>query len=334
MRIIVTGGAGFIGSNFIRYILSKYPSYHVLNYDKLTYAGNVNNLKDFQDNINYKFICGDICDKELISRVAEQYDVIINFAAETHVDRSIHDPFAFIKTNVEGTCSLISAARSAEHMKFIQISTDEVYGDFDGKGKADENSQICPSSPYAASKAAGDLQVMAAVRTYEFPGIITRCTNNYGSYEHPEKFIPLLIMRAINDQDLPLYGDGQQIRDWLHVKDHCEAIDVVLHKGEVKNIYNIAAEQENEIRNIDVVKALLDLLRKDDNLIKFVKDRPGHDKRYAVDSSKIRKLGWTPTIPFQNGLTQTLQWYQRHRDWLSGIEKGEFQDWIKKQYNS
>ena len=334
MKLMVTGGAGFIGSNFIHYILDKYPSYHVLNIDKLTYAGNLDNLKDVEGHDHYKFIKDDICDVNLIGKLAKDVDVIINFAAESHVDRSIQNPFAFIDTDVRGTYSLIQAAREAGHKRYIQISTDEVYGDFDDGGKANEDSPIRPSSPYSASKAGGDLQVIAANRTYGFPGIITRCTNNYGPYQYPEKIIPLFITNALEYLKLPIYGDGGQIRDWLYVYDHCTAIDLVLHEGVPGEIYNIAAEQDPEITNLELTKQILKLTEQDESLIKEVKDRPGHDLRYAVDSSKIRAMGWKPSLTFTEGLAKTVDWYRENETWWKKIKSGEYKEWYKKQYGS
>ena len=329
---MVTGGAGFIGSNFIRYILNKYPSYSVLNYDKLTYAGNLENLTDVEERDKYKFIKGDIIDTNLVSKLAKEVEVIINFAAESHVDRSIEDPFAFIETDVRGTYSLIQAARDAGHERFIQISTDEVYGDQEGKEKVKEDAPLEPSSPYSASKAGGDLQVLSAHRTYGFPGIVTRCTNNYGPYQFPEKLVPLFITNLLQNKPLPVYGDGRQIRDWLYVDDHCSAIDVVLHKGKSGEIYNIAAEQNPEVTNLDLTKRLLNSMGKDDSMLQYIKDRPGHDRRYAVDSSKIRDMGWKPSLTFEEGLEKTINWYKENRNWWEKIKSGEYKEWYKQQY--
>ncbi len=332
MRIMVTGGAGFIGSNFIRYMLNKYPDYHILNFDKLTYAGNLDNLSDFENNKQYKFIKGDIVDHELVGKLANEVDVIINFAAETHVDRSIQNPFDFIDTDVRGTYALIQAARDAGHKKYLQISTDEVYGDFDNGGKAVEDSPIRPSSPYSASKAGGDVQVIAAYRTFDFPGMITRCTNNYGPYCYPEKIIPLFITNLIEDKSVPVYGDGQQIRDWLYVDDHCSAIDLVLHEGKPGEIYNVGADNEPEVTNLDLTRQILSLLDKPESLIEYVQDRPGHDRRYAVDSSKLRAMGWNPSITFDEGLAKTVEWYKNNPEWWQKIKSGAYKEWYKNQY--
>lgn len=332
MKLLVTGGAGFIGSNFIKYILDKYPAYHVLNFDKLTYAGNLDNLKKVAGHDHYRFIKGDIVDTKLVNELAKEVDVIINFAAETHVDRSILDPFAFIDTDVRGTYSLIQAARDAGHERYIQISTDEVYGDFEAGGKATEDSPLRPSSPYSASKAGGDLQVVAAFRTFGFPGIITRCTNNYGPNCYPEKVVPLFITNALEDISVPVYGDGKQVRDWLYVLDHCRAIDLVLHKGKVGEVYNIGADNDPEVTNLNLTKKILEYVKKTDSLIEYVKDRPGHDRRYAVDSSKIRKLGWKPSVNFEEGLKLTVRWYKDNTDWWQKIKSGEYKEWYSKQY--
>ena len=333
MKLLVTGGAGFIGSNFIRYMLAKYPSYEIVNFDKLTYAGNLDNLKDVEQDKRYRFIKGDICDAKLVEQVARDVDAIINFAAESHVDRSIHDdPFAFIETDVKGTFALIQAARAAEHSRFIQISTDEVYGDMGGHEKATEQHPLRPSSPYAASKAAGDMMVLASHRTYGFPGMITRCTNNYGPYQYPEKIIPLFITNAAEGKPLPVYGDGKQVRDWLHVHDHCSAIDLVLHQGKAGEVYNIGAEQDPEITNISLTQKIVELMGAESSLISYVKDRPGHDVRYAVNSGKIRQLGWMPSKNFAEGLAQTVDWYKQNQSWWQKIKSGEYLDWYKKQY--
>lgn len=334
MKMMVTGGAGFIGSHFVKYILGKYPSYQVINYDKLTYAGNLENLKEIEGNDHYKFIKGDISDTELVKKLAKEVDVIVNFAAETHVDRSIHDPFGFIQTDIHGTYSLIQAAQDAGHKKFLQVSTDEVYGDFDEGGKASELSSLNPSSPYAASKAGGDLQVLAAHRTYGFPGMITRCTNNYGPNCYPEKFIPLFVTNALEDKPLPVYGDGKQVRDWLYVLDHCSAIDLVLHEGKPGEVYNVSADNDPEVTNIDVTKKILSHLGKSDELISYVDDRPGHDKRYAVDSSKIRSMGWEPSVDFMTGLEKTIEWYVNNPEWWKKIKSGKYKDWYNQQYGS
>ncbi|WP_200816497.1 dTDP-glucose 4,6-dehydratase [Salirhabdus sp. Marseille-P4669] len=322
MNILITGGAGFIGSNFIRYMVKKY-NYRIINIDLLTYAGNYNNLKDIENNNNYTFIKGDICDKNLICKVFDLYeiDTVINFAAESHVDRSILNPGLFLKSNVLGTQTLLDVAYEKWHIKnnnlqykngvkFIQISTDEVYGTLGKSGYFTENTCLAPNSPYSASKASADMFVRAYHSTYGLPINITRCSNNYGPYQYPEKFIPLMIQRALKDVPLPIYGDGKQIRDWLHVEDHCSAIDTVLHKGRVGEVYNIGGN--NEIENIELAKIILKYLNKDEELITFVEDRLGHDRRYAIDNSKItNELGWTPSYTFQEGIKNTINWYKK-----------------------
>lgn len=333
MKLMVTGGAGFIGSNFVRYLLKKYPDYEIVNFDKLTYAGNLENLSDVENNPRYRFLRGDICDATLVKQVAKDVDAIINFAAESHVDRSIHEnPAAFIETDIKGTFALMEAAREAGHKRYVQISTDEVYGDMPGKERATEASLIKPSSLYAASKAGGDLQVLAAHRTYGFPGMITRCTNNYGPYQYPEKIIPLFITNALEGKNLPIYGDGGQVRDWIFVDDHCSAIDLVLHEGEPGEVYNIGAEQDPEITNLMLTNEIVRLTGAPSSLISYVKDRPGHDVRYAVDSAKIRGMGWKPTVSFAEGLQRTVAWYKEHAPWWEKIKSGEYKDWYRQHY--
>jgi len=332
MKLLVTGGAGFIGSNFIRYILAKYPTYSVLNVDKLTYAGNLENLRDVENNARYRFVQADICDAQTMMTLAKEVDAIVNFAAESHVDRSIDNPFAFIDTDIKGTYALIQAARQAGHTRFLHISTDEVYGDMHGTDKADETYPLQPSSPYSAAKTGGDVQVLAAFRTYGFPGMITRCTNNYGPYQYPEKIVPLFITNALEGKPLPVYGDGSQIRDWLHVDDHCSAIDLVLHEGKAGDVYNVGAEQNPEITNLELTKQILKLTGASDSLITRVPDRPGHDVRYAVNSSKIRAMGWKPSRSFADGLAQTVAWYKANEAWWKRIKSGEYQAWYNKQY--
>ncbi|MHA1253738.1 MAG: dTDP-glucose 4,6-dehydratase, partial [Candidatus Helarchaeota archaeon] len=292
-RILVTGGAGFIGSNFIHYILDERPEYKIINLDLLTYAGNLDNLKDIQKDDRYEFIKGDINDQNLVNKIMSEVDYVINFAAESHVDRSIKTPKIFVKTNVEGTQTLLEAARKSDVERFIQISTDEVYGSLGPTGLFTESSQLMPNSPYAASKAAADLLVRAYHKTYGLDSIITRCSNNYGPYQFPEKFIPVIILNALNNSPIPVYGDGKYIRDWIYVLDHCSAILLVLEKGRAGEIYNIGAN--NEIMNIELVRLILKIMNKPESLIKFVEDRPGHDRRYGIDASKIRKeLNWSP----------------------------------------
>lgn len=332
MKLLVTGGAGFIGSNFIRYMLAKYPTYSILNVDKLTYAGNLDNLKEWEGDKRYRFVKGDICDAVLMASLAKDADVIVNFAAESHVDRSIDNPFAFIDTNIKGTYALIEAAREAKHTRFVHISTDEVYGDMHGTQKAVEASPLQPSSPYSAAKAASDMMVLSAHRTYGFPGLITRCTNNYGPYQYPEKIVPLFITNALEGKDLPVYGDGKQVRDWLFVDDHCSAIDLVLHKGRVGDVYNVGAEQDPEITNMTLTQAIIDGTGASPTLIKHVQDRPGHDIRYAVDSAKLRAMGWKPSVDINEGLRRTIDWYKQNEAWWKRIKSGEYKQWYLKHY--
>jgi len=308
MKLLITGGAGFIGSNFIRYIFDKYPEYQIINLDKLTYAGNLENLSDISGNSNYSFVKGDITDRKLVDELASKVDVIINFAAETHVDRSIDDPIPFITTNIIGTQVLMESALKYKHKKYIQISTDEVYGDI-MEGEFDENSLIKPSSPYSASKASADMLVLSYFRTYKLPAIITRCSNNYGKYQYPEKLIPFFVKKLISGGNVPLYGNGSNVRDWLHVTDHCSAIDLVLHKGKIGEVYNIGAN--NEHSNIEITKKILDILGLSYDKIDFVTDRQGHDARYAIDASKIKdSLGWKALIDFDDEFRDTVRWYQ------------------------
>lgn len=325
MKILVTGGAGFIGSNFIHYMMEKHPDYRIICLDKLTYAGNLRNLESALNRENFRFIKGDICDRELVYKVFEEErpDIVVNFAAESHVDRSIEDPEIFLKTNIIGTQVLMDACRKYGIKRFHQVSTDEVYGDLPLDRpdlKFTEKSPLKPSSPYSASKASADLLVMAYHRTYELPVTISRCSNNYGPYQFPEKLIPLMIINAIHDRPLPVYGDGRNVRDWIHVKDHCEAIDLIIHEGKEGEIYNIGGE--NERSNIEVVKMILKELGKPESLIKFVKDRPGHDRRYALDITKMKEeFGWSPKISFEEGLRSTIKWYLENRNWWEEIIK-------------
>lgn len=330
-HILVTGGCGFIGSNFIRHMLSQYP-YKITNFDKLTYAGNLENLRDIEKDRRYTFIKGDIADKVAIENVFEkEIDSVINFAAESHVDRSIMDPDAFIKTNIGGTFNLLEMARKRNVKRFIQISTDEVYGSLGKGGKFSEDTPLAPNSPYSASKASADLLAMAYYKTYKTPVIITRCSNNYGPYQFPEKLIPLIITNALVDMELPVYGDGMNIRDWIHVLDHCEAIDAVFHKGEIGNVYNIGGE--NERTNIEIVKLILRILGKPETLIKFVKDRLGHDRRYAIDSTKIKKkLGYKTKKGFRKGMEGTVGWYIENKLWWERIKSGEYLEYYSKMY--
>ncbi len=310
MKLLVTGGAGFIGSHFVDYILDRYPDSEVINLDALTYAGSLNNLKQARENPRHEFVMGRIENGELVDRLVPRVDAIINFAAESHVDRSITEPETFIKTNIAGTQVLLDAATRHKTKLFYQISTDEVYGpsELDSEERFTEDSLLAPSSPYAASKAAADLLVMAYSRTFGLPIAISRCTNNYGSRQHREKFLPTVILNALQNKPIPIYGDGCYMRDWLHVKDHCHAIDLILHHGRVGEIYNIAAH--NELLNIDIVNKILQMMRKPESLIEFVGNRPGHDRRYAIDSTKIQtELNWSLEVSWEQGLLEIIDWY-------------------------
>ncbi len=335
MRLLVTGGAGFIGSNYIRYVLSAHPDYYVINLDKLTYAGNLNNLREIESSPRYTFIKGDIADRKLIEEL--DIDVIINFAAETHVDRSILDAHPFLHTNINGVHNLLEITRR-NHCIYLHISTDEVYGSIDN-GMFKEDSPLLPNSPYAASKASSDMLIRAYIETYGIKAIITRCSNNYGPYQFPEKLFPLVIINSINKKPIPVYGDGMNVRDWIYVMDHCKAIDSVLLNGTPGEIYNIGAR--NERKNIDIIKLLLKRiagylnLNEDElmNLISFVKDREGHDRRYAIDPSKIeRELGWKPGISFEEGITKTIEWYLSNKQWWQKIVSGEYMKYYNLQY--
>ncbi|WP_022793408.1 dTDP-glucose 4,6-dehydratase [Marinococcus halotolerans] len=320
MNILVTGGNGFIGSNFIRYVL-KNSDYNVVNLDLLTYAGNRNNLLDVNSH-KYEFIYGDINNEDLINLIINKFNinVILNFAAESHVDRSIEGPKLFFETNLMGTQSLLNQAKKNSIDRFIQISTDEVYGSIENGNHFSESSPLKPNSPYSSSKAGADLLVRSYYKTYDFPGIITRCSNNYGPYQHPEKLIPMVIKKALRDEKLPVYGDGKQIRDWLHVDDHCKAIFTVLKYGNEGEVYNIGGN--NEIANIEVIKNILRYLNKSYDLIEYVKDRKGHDRRYAIDSSKLKnELGWEPEQTFEKGINHTLNWYLNNASWVEDVEK-------------
>ncbi len=312
MRILITGGAGFIGSNFIRRILEKYPEYEVVNLDKLTYAGNPDNLKDIEKNKNYTFIKGDICDKETVEKACRDVNVIVNFAAETHVDRSIIDAGDFVTTDVLGTYRLLEAARKYDIEKYVQISTDEVYGSIE-TGSFNETDQLLPSSPYSASKAAGDMLVHSYLITHRLPVVITRSSNNFGPYQYPEKLIPLFITNALRNKKLPLYGDGKNVRDWLYVLDNCDGIDMVMNKGKKGEVYNIGSG--NETTNIDITAMILKELHKPESLIDFVPDRKGHDRRYSLNNAKIRKLGWKPEHDFKAALGETIRWYVENEWW-------------------
>jgi dTDP-glucose 4,6-dehydratase len=331
--ILVTGGCGFIGSNFVRHMLAKYP-YQVVNFDKLTYAGNPENLQDIEKDKRYTFIKGDIAEVSDLEKVFElPIDIIVNFAAESHVDRSIIDPDTFIKTNINGTFQLLEMARKRNVKRFVQISTDEVYGSLGKEGTFSEVTPLAPNSPYSASKTSADVLAMSYYKTYVMPVVITRCSNNYGPYQFPEKLIPLIITNAMNDIELPVYGDGLNVRDWIHVADHCEAIDVVLHKGKEGNVYNVGGE--NERTNIEIVKLILKALGKPEALIKYVTDRPGHDRRYAIDSTKLKKeLEFSPKIDFAHGMEETVTWYSENRDWWERIKSGAYLEYYKSMYGN
>lgn len=331
--LLVTGGAGFIGSNFIRHCLEVHPESRLVNFDKLTYAGNLENLRDVQDNGRYVFVRGDICDRDDVLGVMKKYDTgtVVHFAAESHVDRSISGAAVFVTTNVLGTQVLLDAARERKVERFLHVSTDEVYGSLGPAGKFTESTPLHPNSPYAASKAASDLLVLAAVHTFGFPAVITRCSNNYGPYQFPEKLIPLMIANAMDDKPLPVYGEGLNVRDWLFVRDHCTAIDAVLERGRTGEVYNIGGN--SECRNIDIVKLLLSMVGKPESLITYVKDRPGHDLRYAIDASKIMsELGWAPSVTFGEGLQQTVEWYIKHEPWWRGIISGAYKQYYREMY--
>jgi dTDP-glucose 4,6-dehydratase len=332
MKLLITGGAGFIGSNFVRHILYRYPDYHVVNLDALTYAGNLENLRDIDQMSNYTFVKGDIGDVSVVRSIMESgIDVVVNFAAESHVDRSILDPFAFTRTNILGTQQLLEAAREFKVKKFVQVSTDEVYGSLGPSGFFTEETPLAPNSPYSASKASADLLVRAYHETYGLPVNITRCSNNYGPYQFPEKLIPLMISNALEDKPLPVYGDGMNIRDWLHVEDHCAAIDLVIHRGVDGEVYNIGGN--NERTNIEIVKTILQELGKPESLIQFVKDRLGHDRRYGIDASKIkRELGWEPQYTFDKGIVETIRWYVEHQGWVNRIRTGAYMEYYERQY--
>lgn len=322
MKIFVTGGAGFIGSNFICYMLKKYDDVEIVNYDKLTYAGNLDNLRDIEKDSRYKFIKGDICNSKAVEEIVKKEEIsqIINFAAESHVDRSIAGPEAFIKTDIFGTFNLLEACRKFDVERYVQISTDEVYGSVE-KGSFKEVDPLSPSSPYSSSKASADLLVNSYFVTYNAPVLITRSSNNFGPYQYPEKLMPLFIINALHDKFLPVYGDGLQVRDWLYVEDNCKAIDLVLKKGKVGEKYNVGAD--NEHTNVEITNIILKELRKPASLIKHVEDRPGHDRRYSLDSSKIKKLGWKPekSQNFENTMRQTVQWYVKNEWWWKKLIK-------------
>ena len=344
---LVTGGAGFIGSNFIIYMLNKYEDIKIINLDKLTYAGNLENLKTVENKENYIFVQGDICDKSLVEGLFDKYDIdyVVNFAAESHVDRSIKEPEVFVKTNVLGTVTLLNAAKNAwkagdsfkEGKKYLQVSTDEVYGSLGETGYFMETTPLDPHSPYSSSKAGADMVVKAYWDTYKMPVNITRCSNNYGPYQFPEKLIPLLINNCLNKKPLPVYGDGLNIRDWLYVEDHCKAIDMVINNGRLGEVYNVGGH--NERTNIAIVKTVIDYINKNvdtevtEDLIKFVEDRKGHDRRYGIDPTKIREeLGWYPETSFEDGIVKTIQWYLDNKEWMERVTSGEYANYYKKMY--
>lgn len=333
MKLLVTGGAGFMGSNFIRYILHTYPDYTVVNLDKLTYSGNLDNLKDIVNNNRYQFVQGDIADEKLVNEIMKDIDAIINYAAETHVDRSIIDPSAFVKTDVIGMYTLLEAVKKNNIKRFVQISTDEVFGSIEN-GKFTEESPFEPNSPYAASKAGGDLLCRAYVVTYKTPIIITHSCNFYGEYHYPEKFIPLSITNLLSNKKVPIYGDGNNVREWIYTQDHCSAIDAILHKGKDGEVYNISTSEE--WKNIDVIKKMLEIMGKSENMILFIKDRPGHDRRYALNNSKLRnELGWKPQYSFEEGLAKTIKWFKKNEEWWrSIIESDGYKEYYKKQYGA
>lgn len=328
-KLLVTGGLGFIGSNFIRHILKTYPAYTITNLDAQTYAGNPENLRDVEKNPRYSFVKGDICDKEVVERVMKDAEVIINFAAESHVDRSIGDPDAFIKTDIFGTYTLLEAAKKHNVQLYIQISTDEVYGSIED-GKFKETDKLYPSSPYSASKAAAEMLVLSYHTTYKLPVMITRSSNNFGPFHYPEKIIPLFITNLLENKKVPIYGDGLNIRDWLYVLDNCEAIDFIMHNGIVGEIYNIGGD--NERTNIEITKLMLNELNKPESLIEFVKDRPGHDRRYALDCAKLHALGWKPRFKFEQALKDTITWYKSHESWWRPLKSGEYLKYYRELY--
>ncbi len=332
-KVLVTGGAGFIGSNFINHILNSRDDWEIVNIDKLTYAGNLENLKEIEEKPNYTFVKGDITNSELINYLFEKYrfDYVINFAAESHVDRSILGSEIFYRTNVVGTNVLLEASKRFGIEKFLQVSTDEVYGSLGETGLFTESTPLSPNSPYSSSKAGADLAAFAFHHTYGLPVVITRCSNNYGPYQFPEKLIPLMIINALHDKELPVYGDGLNVRDWIYVIDHNKAVESVIEKGKPGEVYNVGASRE--MKNIEIVKLILKILGKPESLIKFVKDRPGHDRRYAIDSSKIQnELGWKPTFEFEEAIVRTIEWYKRNRNWWERIISGEYQNYYEKQY--
>lgn len=332
MKILVTGGAGFIGSNFIRYWLNKYPDDKIVNLDILTYAGNLENLKDVEENVNYEFVKGDICDAKLINGLMKNIDLIIHFAAESHVDRSIHDSADFIKTNIEGTRVLLDAAKNNGNIRFHHISTDEVFGALKaGDPKFNEKTPYDPRSPYSASKAASDHLVRAYFHTHGLPITISNCSNNYGPFQFPEKLIPLFATNLIEGKKVPVYGKGENIRDWIHVDDHNAGVDAIIRKGHVGETYCLGGD--NEMKNIEITKLILELMGKGEEMIEYVVDRKGHDFRYAIDYKKAQdEFGWSPKISFKDGLKNTVEWYVKNEDWWKKIKSGEYLEYYEKQY--
>ncbi|RHW42793.1 dTDP-glucose 4,6-dehydratase [Neobacillus notoginsengisoli] len=335
-KILVTGGAGFIGGNFVQYMVNKYPAYDIYNLDLLTYAGDLTKHRNIESRDNYFFIKADIADPDTMIPLfdKERFDYVVHFAAESHVDRSITDPGVFVRTNVLGTQVLLEASKRIGLSKFIHVSTDEVYGelDFDPNTFFTEDTPLQPNSPYSASKASSDLLVRAYYETYGLPMNITRCSNNYGPYQFPEKLIPLTISRLLTNEKVPIYGDGKNIRDWLHVSDHCSAIDLILHEGGNGEIYNVGGY--NELSNLEIVKMIMAILGKSEGFIEFVPDRLGHDKRYAINPAKLAELGWKPAYTFENGIGQTILWYLENKQWWEGILNGEYEHYFSKQYVS
>ena len=331
MKILLTGGAGFIGSNFVHYTLREHPDYELTVLDKLTYAGNLKNIETALQNPRFKFVRQDICDPAVIDTV-RGVDAVVHMAAESHVDRSIENAADFIRTNVEGTWRMLEAARQAKVPRFVHVSTDEVYGSLGATGKFTEQTPLSPNSPYSATKASSDLLALAYFHTHRFPALVTRCSNNYGPYQFPEKLIPLMIAQASANQSLPVYGKGENVRDWIHVEDHCRAINTVLHKGGEGEVYNIGGN--SEMRNIDVVKMILSLIGKPESLITFVTDRPGHDLRYAIDSTKMKQqLGWEPRWKFSDGLAATVRWYKENAAWVEETRSGAYRDYFDRHYH-
>jgi dTDP-glucose 4,6-dehydratase len=333
LHLLITGGAGFIGSNFIRHIVAHYPEYKITNLDKLTYAGNLENLAGLDQEPRYRFIQGDICDPDLVGEtLGDGVAAVVNFAAESHVDRSILEATEFVRTNIQGTLNLLAQSRKHRILRFLQVSTDEVYGSLEAEGEFTETTPLAPNSPYAASKASADLLVRSYHQTYGFPALITRCSNNYGPYQFPEKLIPLLVTNAFAGLPLPIYGDGLYVRDWIHVMDHCTALDRVLHHGKSGEVYNIGARQE--MQNLEVARLILKYVSKPESLLQYVNDRPGHDRRYAIDPSKIKRdLGWKPKISFNMGLQDTIDWYRRNAAWVEHVRTGAYLTYYDRMYS-